>query len=362
MVRLLVDDWKNFAELCPFTREALEDMVEDPNPENMASLSQVYSLLKPEFTLAAATINEIPDFERLQELAEQLKETESGIWLLDSDVAKVCLVDLLKSINPHGLVMVRDFGPASADEANQSHCYRNFGPLTAFPVNFWQIDRHFSLTESDGISAGLGDEDIAPRHRIYSRQALPETTKLFRSCFGAERFNALAAAIEAANSEASNPTKYLAKIMEAIEMEPMNWKLISEAATFALTSVEDPDAAVELAVRAAQLNPAYATEAWKVLGDVKYWIHHDLDLAAEAYQNAVASDPTDPTTHLGLQLVFAARKDHAGSLIAAAAAVAEDEHGKYHDHAIQVLKSAIDELVTHYGLKQQYRNEYFQAE
>lgn len=359
MVRLMVDDWERFSELCPFTKEAVLEMATEPSPENMASLSEIYKLLKPEFTLGAADINNVSGAERLQSIVAQLDETESGFWVLDSEVAKNSLTQLLQSVNSHGMMLVRDFGPATTKEANQSHCYRNFGVVTAFPVNFWQIDNHFADSDTEGFSIGLDDENITPRHRLYSHQELAETSAQFRESFGSKRFNALADLIEAANSQAAEPAQYLLKIMEAIELEPMNWKLISEAATYALSSVEDPEAAVELAVRAAQLNPAYATEAWKVLGDVKYWIHHDLDLAAEAYENAVSSDPLDPMTHLGLQLVYSARKDHAGSLIAAAAAVAEDEDGMLHDHAIQVLKTAIDDLVHHHSLKQQYQNDFF---
>jgi tetratricopeptide (TPR) repeat protein len=362
MVRLMVDDWVHFSDLCPFTQEAVVDMANEPSPENMTSLSEIYTMLKPEFTLGSADIAAIPGSERLQSLVSQLEETESGIWILDSEVARLAITQLLESMNSHGMILVRDFGPGTSEEANQSHCYRNFGSITAFPVNFWQIDQHFADASNDGCSASLDDEGITPRHRLYSRQELAKTSAQFRKSFGAKRFNALADLIEAANAQASDPANYLQKIMEAIELEPMNWKLISEAATYALSSVEDPDAAVELAVRAAQLNPAYAAEAWKVLGDVKYWIHHDLDLAAEAYTNAAASDPSDPMTHLGLQLVYSARKDHAGSLIAAASAVAEDEDGVFHDHAIQVLKTAIDDLVSYHSLKQKYQNNFFPAE
>ena len=359
MVRLAIEDWAAFEPLCPYTKEALLEMANEPNVENLEALSEIYTLLQPEFTLGAAEPADIPRIAELQAMANDLGTTASGTWILDSGVALSGLTALMAMLNDHGYLFIRDFGPGTAEDANQSHCYRNFGPVTAFPVNFWQIDRHFSEAANGATANTVTNEAVEPRCRVLAKETLPDTFGALEAAFGLERLQTLVNAIEAANEQAADPQKYLEKIREAIDIEPMNWTLISEAATYALTEVEDPEAAVELAVRAVTMNPAYAAEAWKVLGDVKFWIHRDLDLAAEAFQNAVASDPTDPTAHLGLHQVFAARKDHAGALIAAASAVAEDKDGRFQDHALQVLKASIDELVNFHDIKQKYNVENF---
>jgi tetratricopeptide (TPR) repeat protein len=252
-----------------------------------------------------------------------------------------CLDSLLPRLDPGGFLLIRDYGNTSDGEPIHSAGPHRFGGATSVPVDFVSVERHLRARSVEIVDPGL--EGLL-HTRLMAVHVPARTRRTFVESFAApipETWTLPARAREHAQQGLFREALTLYRL--GIDRSPRDWRLLGEAARFASSDLRDPQAGLELARAALQLNPWYSPFLWNVLGDCLSALARDAE-AHECYEHARQLHPGGADTHVRLARSWLRLGDPAHSLEVVAQGLASDADDMHRHHLIEAQQAAIDAL------------------
>jgi tetratricopeptide (TPR) repeat protein len=232
----------------------------------------------------------------------------------------------LDALDPHGFVLINDYGPVQKDQIEGFCALQRFGPTVAFGINFpllefYCLRRHIAISKPDG------DDDRGIHSRLLSRAELPRTTGVFREAFSAEAHAYYETPILEARALAATGRSHeaLDAYREALRRDARNWSLIAEAGEYLSHQLRAHESALEMLRAAIALNPCYSPWLWNALGDCLYCLERQED-AHEAYLQAARIDPGDVRSNLNLAYTLSQSGRIPEALEAIAKGLAQDKY------------------------------------
>lgn len=331
----------------------------DPEPAALLELVDLYPLLDLDLSLADFDIAEHPEraeLERTLELLQTAPMPDDRVetphrWVLHSAGAKQSVQATLDVLRPDGLLLYRDYGPATLADADTPHIYQHYGPTTAIGINHVALD----IGHGDGVRVGApaGEQSAAIKTRLLARQAPDAVFDAFATAFAVADVDALEAQIAAARG-AGSVAEAIEGYRAALRTEPGNWALLGEAAEVALRNGRHLDLAEVLVREALRINPWSSAPAWNTLGDV-LWFREDLDGAEAAFLRATTVNPEHPRGWFNLYLCARQRRQLGRAVEMAARALAVDAGGEESERLVAALRDAIDQLAQQRSLTARLR-------
>lgn len=272
--------------------------------------------------------------------------------------AIICLERLLDFLHPKGFILINDYGSAEGSAEEFEH--QRYTGSTFVGVNFALLKDYF---ESDHDRSTGGEQPTpAPTAepvrwtepaegsgRIFSRMLghdlHPKIVASFRERFGKPACDHLDEPVQKAKTLAGQGRFEVAasSYRVALERQPWNWLLLGEVANFLTFGLRDPQAGLEVARAALDLNPCCSAELWNAYGDAAFALGR-IGLARHTYEQALAVNPDDVAARLNLAWVYLHRKQHAAALRVIAEALARDWRGEYRDRLLQKQAEVLADL------------------
>lgn len=356
VARTVIRDPSLLPRFTQHTPEALRALVERDDPESLQALVPLYPLLDLELARTPLDTGSA-SLPRVRQIARWIREARalpSGepVWVLDSEGAWHANQQALSLLRPDGFLLYRDYGPHTADTADEQHLYQHYGSTIAVQVNHFALERLAAAAGAE-TTAPDGDGDQLLKTRLLSAGAIPQTRAAFRSAYAPQDTQALRAAVDAARHA---PKASVAAAYEAaIALEPGNWALLTEAADAIYSRLQDPAAAYELLRRSLAINEPYQATAWDLLGemfvDAAQW-----DQARAALQKAEKINPEHARVYAAQARLHSALGEVEAAVAAAARGVAWAELDG-HEREIDRLNALIGELVSRRELERRLRTE-----
>ncbi len=327
-----------------------------------AGLAALYPLLDLDLTLAPVAPADLPDIAVLAATAAWIaadrpdKPADEPTWVLHSAAAMQSIERTMATLRPDGALLYRDYGPASAEDADRLHLYQHYGSTTAIGINHYAIDR-WVASQPDGalqLLAAPDDAGAMIKTRLLTRSAAAggpsgALAEAFATGYSRESSAALEQAIAEARA-AGSAGAAVEGYRRALKLEPSNWALLGEAAEVALRAAGGPpphagalELAELLAREALQINPWSAPQTFVLLGDV-LWQRGDRQGAVRSYQASIAANPEYARGHFALYLAARASADFASAVEYAARAVALDRDGEQGERYQAALRDALERL------------------
>lgn len=327
-----------------------------------SGLAALDPLLDLDLTLAPVAAAELPDVAVLAATAAWIatdlreKAADEPTWVLHSGAAMESIERTMATLRPDGALLYRDYGPATAEDADRLHLYQHYGPTTAIGINHYAIDRWIA-SQPDGalrLLAAPDDADAMIKTRLLTRSAeaggpSSAVAEAFAACYSRESSAALEQAIAEARAAATAGAA-VEGYRRALKLEPSNWALLGEAAEVALRAANGPpphsgalDLAELLAREALQINPWSAPQTFVLLGDV-LWQRGEQRGAVRSYQASIAANPEYARGHFALYLAARAVADFVAAVECAARAVALDRDGDQGERYRAALRDALERL------------------
>ncbi len=361
---------RNPALLDRFTALPLAELqarVERADPEEAQDLADLYPMLDLDLTLAPVAAADLPDLDVLHAIADGIlaerndKPATDPVWVLHSGGAMRSIEATLDALRPDGVLLYRDYGPATPADADILHLYQHYGPTTAIGINHFAIDRWVrGATAADGSPrwtwhGPAGDERAMIKTRLLGRATPEPVAAAFAQAFSVASFAELERVI--GNARASTTAAAVMEgYREALRLEPENWALLGEAAEAALRGQRSLDLAEVLIREALRINPWSSAAAWNVFGDVLSF-RGDLTSAEAAYRRATTVNPEHARGWFNLYLCARQRADHALAVEMAAKALATDRDGSESERFGAALRDAIGRLQEQQALAGRLRRE-----
>lgn len=385
MARTVLKHPEQLPHFTPLTVQQVQQIAASQEAGALQPLVPLYPLMDLELALANVDVAELEDAAELERLAEitaagvlegrkaaardvqgpdaQVQDTQGqdpqaqdtakeppdprdDVWVLHSAGAMHSLQRTLEVLRKDGLLLYRDYGPATAERANGNHLYQHYGATTAFGLNHFGLDSWLLTPGPDGqprafVTVPDGEGEASIKTRLVTRADLPRTRDSFRLQFDPRAFDALEQAVNVARNQLNQPGNPMDAYRRALQMERDNWVLLGEAGEIALRRMKQMDLAHMLLTEALRINPWYATTTWNNLGDL-FWAAGDVDQAQAAYERAVKANPEYYRGYLNLADCWRLRGDWSKALELAAMALARDVDGTEHERA----KAAVDDSAT----------------
>jgi tetratricopeptide (TPR) repeat protein len=233
----------------------------------------------------------------------------------------------MKLLAPSGFLLFTDYGPAMPSEVTTARAYQRYGAGVCIPLNFPLIGWH---AENLGLNCTAPSDDDLPLHaRLIARGALPRTRMRFKERFDGAAFLALERLIADAQALSRQDLPAArAKYRLAASLAPDNWRLLAEWAHMETEIAGDPQAALQIADSAIEINPACYADLWCEKGDALHRLGERAG-AARAYQQALRVNAGHPRSHHGLAGLLAERGAFADALKAVGEALAGDPDGRH---------------------------------
>lgn len=349
--------------LARFTSRTVENVqaaFAEPEAGQLLELVDLYPLLDLDLSLASFDLSEHPEREELERIAALLEDAPMPAdrddpphrWVLHSAGAQQSITATLDALRPDGVLLYRDYGPASLEDADTPHIYQHYGPTTAIGINHVALDSG----HGDGVRVGApaGEGAAAIKTRLVSRGAPEAVFEAFTRAFAIADVDALEAQIATARG-AQTVAAAIEGYRVALRTEPGNWALLGEAAEVALRNGRNLDLAEVLIREALRINPWSSAAAWNTLGDV-LWFREDLDAAEAAYRQATEVNPEHARGWFNLYLCARHRRQLDRAVQMAARALAVDA-GEESERLVAALRDAIDQLAGQRSLATKLRRD-----
>jgi tetratricopeptide (TPR) repeat protein len=336
---------------------ALHALAAAEDPLEKLPLVPLFPLIDLDLALGELAIDalvEAPEVRAAGAVLRTALPDEAELWVLHSAGALRCLARTLEALRPDGYVQYRDYGPASAERANNSHLYQHYGPTTATGI------AHFAI---DPWLAGQGAEVTVPpeegeahiKTRLVSRAPLPATRAAFVERFAPTAFAQLEQAVALARGQVAQPAQALEAYRQALQLERDNWLLLAEAGAVALRQAQQLELAQVLLNESLRIHP-WNAEVWNDLGDL-HWAQDRPGPATEAYRRAVTCHPEDARGWLNLAECAGRQGDWAQVLELSARALACDADGSYAERSGRAITEAARQLQQRRELATRWRKE-----
>ena len=332
---------------------AIQAIVTRGNPDEHLPLVDLHPLLDLELALSPVA----PDsdgLERVRRIAGWIraeKPTAGPVWVLDSHGAAHALQVTLRALRPDGFLLYRDYGPVTAEEADEERVYQHYGTTTAVQVSHFALER--LVAGQARVTAPAGEEGLM-KSRLVGAGALPATRAAFQRAYDHADVIALREATMQARQAppAALPQRY----DEAIAIEPDNWALLTEAAQARFARCADPAGAYALLQRSLAINPWYQATAWDLLGEMFLDVGR-LDQARAALERARTINPEHARVYAALSRLHRQRGELEAAVICAAQAAAWDRSGEHTPALLATLDETIEALVRRRTRSQHLREE-----
>lgn len=375
MARTVLRHPDELAKFTSLTVAELQAMAASANPADKLPLVPLFPLIDLDLALATFDVDAITEGSEIERVAQAIQAdldaraiaadaTANGpdeLWVLHSAGAVQCLENTLPVLRKDGILLYRDYGPATAERANGNHLYQHYGATTAMGINHFAIDGWLAAQGADGKPRGYvvvppAEGEAAIKNRLVQRSDLPGTRAAFEKQFDPRAFDALEQAVANARQATAKGGQAMEAYRAALQLERDNWVLLGEAGEIALRRDRHVELAHMLLTEALRINPWYATTTWNNLGDL-FWSVQDVPRARHAYEQAVKANPEYYRGYLNLADVFRHIGDHAKAVEMAAAAIARDVDGTDSDRAKVALDDAMKRLQIQRELATKFRRE-----
>jgi tetratricopeptide (TPR) repeat protein len=324
--------------IAQYTARTLDEIVAmagSGNPTDIAGLAPLLPLFELEtaFQPMAAAVP----------LVDVALEFAAGAGKMPLNYGALRAIDrFLDALDPHGFVLINDYGPVQKEQIEGFCALQRFGPTVAFGINFpllefYCLRRHIAISKPDG------DDGRGIHSRLLSRAELPRTTGVFRDTFSAEAHAHYETPIREARAHAATGRSHeaLDAYREALRRDARNWSLIAEAGEYLSHQLQAHESALEMLRAAIALNPCYSPWLWNALGDCLYCLERQED-AHEAYLQAARIDPGDVRTNLNLAYTLSQSGRIPEALEAIAKGLAQDKYETFRSRLLdkqnQILK------------------------
>ena len=371
-------------ELKWFTNRSVAEVValaSSGQQQDLAQLTRLYPLIDLELVLAAfepADITEGPDVRAAAELVAQALPVPvadpnaqadepavnpaDNVWVLHSAGAQASLGRTLQVLRNNGILLFRDYGPATAERANGNHLYQHYGATTAFGINHFALKAWLETPDADGkrlatVSVPPAEGEASIKTRLISRAELPRTRASFALQFDPRSFDNLETVMQQARGQVSaadgQPMDHYRK---ALQLERDNWMLLGEAGDIAFRRDRNLELGHLLLSEALRINPWYSASTWNSLGDL-FWVKGEFVQARGAYEEATKNNPEHFRAYLNLADCCLREGDWAGAVENAAKALAKDSEGTESQRALEVVQEASKRLGEYRERAARYRKE-----
>jgi hypothetical protein len=216
----------------------------------------------------------------------------------------------LDVLRPDGFVLFHDY--ASSGTRHGADTHQRFARSRATALNFDLLDHVLTREGRCAVVQPQAGAAAPILTRLLCPAALPELADAFRTRYDMTVFSRLAALVEQARAtRESDPAAARDSYARAHDAAPENWYVLLDWAGFEY-GCDDPDAAIELALRAAAMNPTGAPVIHDVLGEALAAVGRTQEAAA-AYGEALRLHADDIRARVGLACLhaFAGRFDDA---------------------------------------------------
>ena len=359
MARTILRHHEELSSFTDLDLDTIRAMIDSGASEQHLALTHLYPLLDLDLTLAPLDESSHPDLWELERIAHTIRAeaekagadsgtdtvaAEHHTWVLHSAGAMQSLDNSLALLQPSGMIVYRDYGPASAAAANGTHLYQHYGATTAIGVNHFALDRWLQEPGADGdrralVTGADGEGEAAIKTRLVARAAMPKTRAVFRERFDPKDFDELTATIQRAHGLLEKPGEAMEAYRLALAMERDNWALLAEAAEVALRYGRNLEMAHMLVNEVLRINPWYCAAAWNVLGDI-CWFAEDIDRSEAAYNKAVECNPEHYRGYFNLYTIHRQRCRYDKAVEMAAMALAMDRNGVESERTMAALDDA----------------------
>ena len=324
-----------------FTNRAdrLRQAARSDRTEELAELLPLLPFLDIEMAFFPITDDAQPGWHR--ELGVAYADAAEGTIVVYNYGALRCVDNLLPRLDAAGFLLIRDYGNTVDGQPALAAGPQRFGGATAAPLDFVCLERHLRARSANVVCAG----EEGPLHtRLVAVALSAETRRIFMERFAPstpETWTLPALARQYA--EQGLIREALDLFRQGIDRSPRDWRLLGDAARFVSSDLRDPQAGLELARAAVQLNPWYSPVLWNVLGDCLAALDR-MDEAHQCYEQGRQLHPACVETHLRLARSWLRFGDPARSLEAVAHGLASDADDMHRHHLLESQQAAIDAL------------------
>lgn len=372
-------------ELKWFTNLTVAEIValaQSGRPEDIAQLARLYPLLDLELVLASFEPADLAEGADVRATADRIAsrlpaaptvdpegnpianppDPSDNIWVLHSAGAQASLRRTLEVLRSDGILLYRDYGPATAERANGNHLYQHYGATTAFGINHFALEAWLHEAGEDGrpraaVTVPPGEGEASIKTRLVSRGALPATRAAFALQFDPRAFDRLESVVNEARGQVGQAGGHpMEGYRKALQLERDNWMLLGEAGDVAFRRDRNLELGQVLLAEALRINPWYAAGAWNSLGDL-HWVKGEYAQARAAYETAARNNPENFRAWLNLADCDMRQGDWAGAVEHAAKALAKDADGSEAERALDLVREAGRRLGEYRERAARYRKE-----
>jgi tetratricopeptide (TPR) repeat protein len=246
-----------------------------------------------------------------------------------------CLERVLSGLEPHGFVLVNDYGPVRAEDTAGMSGTQRFGSSAALGLNFPFLEHHFA-SQGATVTRPELDERLPIHPRLLAPNALVETCRAFHEIFDFGAHQACHAGQDEARQHIEGGRLDAAKraYEKTLASRPRDWALLGEIAEFLTRQVGNYQAGLQVASSALAINPWFSVWLWNVYGDALYALERYGD-AHEAYLKASRLEPADARTNLNLGYTFAQLGDLRSALESLGRGLAGDRGGLFQERLVR---------------------------
>lgn len=337
----LIDDHATLAQytrLQPAEIRRLSQSKEAPEKARLTSLLSLFDFETQFFPLTESR-------ESVREtavIAEALLEATPHERVVVNFGAIACLDACLNLLEPHGLILINDYGPVDAADVSGHAATQRFGPTSALGINFPLLERHVRA-RGCVVAVPEGDGARGIHARMIMTAPHPDTLDAFENRFGPAGVDFFEAPCDEARQhvQAGRKSEALDSYRVALSRSPRSWQLSGEIAEFVGLHLQDLPAGRELIRSAIQQNPWYSPWLWNVLGDILFLQKH-TDGAHEAYVQAQKIYPADVRTNLNLAYTHFEFGEYEQALLALAVALASDTLGLFRARLLEKQQQVLN--------------------
>ena len=344
------------------TAEQLLELASAAPSADLEPFADVWSLIQQELRAWPVQLLEHPDLEEISRLADGQEQVlgrdhpslaEGTVVVHSAGALRVAQL-LGTVIADNGMVLIRDVGLTTHEQAARPRGHSRYGHISAAAVNVLQLDRWFAEGRAPlamKLVAPAADGDRGQASRLLVRVSQPRAEAEFSAAFDGNDVDAASVLFEQA-IRAGEPVSALELLRQAIALEPTDWTLHLEAARLALDQLGRPDVARAVALRAVELNPLFSPDLWCVLGDA---LHADglRPEAIRAYHNALAILPRHVRSLWNLAYCEAERGRHGVAFELLGQALRHDRAGQWRSEILQLLDTCLRSQTVQYQAEQE---------
>jgi tetratricopeptide (TPR) repeat protein len=334
-------------KLTEYTDLTSGELARRANSDDSASKRELANL----FHLFSSEYAYHPYFGNSQEarFAVEFARSKKCTHILHNHGAIQSLERLLGLLEPTGFILINDYGSAEAKDCEKGFVHQRYGDSVFVGLNFPLAEEYF---RQRGYQWAAPSEDNG---HIYSRMIgislNSAVVERFQSVFGKSQFEWKREPANAANAGIQDGRFEAAAVAyrEALQRQPYNWLLMSQAAKFLMFTLKDAQAGLQLARAALPLNPC-SSELWNTLGDGLFLLER-IDEARYAFQRALELESEDVRARYNLSFIFEHERNYAAALKIIAEALTLDKRGAYREGLLRKQGEILQKLAS--GFHQQ---------